>query len=253
MKYSVVIPAHNEGDHLANMVDSFIAHLPQDVSVVLGEVIVVENGSTDRTEEVAQDLERRYPGLVRALSIPKGSYGEAIRFGIQRAVGTHVSVLECDVLDARFVGESIRLFQAQRADFVVASKQHPRSVDRRPRKRRLMTRGFNFLLNRMIGYPGTDTHGLKSIEGDLARRLCSLAVCGDEVLQTELVLLAWRLGHRVVEVPIEIAEVRATPVRILRRVPKVLPIVWQLRRSLSRFPPRPAMPGEESGGGVIRT
>jgi hypothetical protein len=143
-----------------------------------------------------------------------------------------------------FLGESIRSFHEERARVIVGSKLHPRSVDRRPVARRVMTRGFNVLLRVLIGYPGSDTHGLKSLEASLARHLCSLAVCGDEVFQTELVLLAWRLGHRVLELPVELEEIRPATVRIMRRAPKVAPILWELRRSLSRFPPRA---GTDSG------
>jgi glycosyltransferase involved in cell wall biosynthesis len=239
MRYSVIIPAHNEAANLEALLTRFIEDLPPSVTAVLAEVLVVENGSTDGTLEVAQALERRFPTLVRVLSIPRGSYGEAIKHGMEQSRGTHLSILECDVLDDGFVAESIRLFREGRAEFIIASKQHRHSVDRRPWMRRLLTRGFNGLLHALVGYPGSDTHGLKSIEGKLARRLCGLTVSTDEVLQTEIVLLAWRLGHCVVEVPIEIGETRPTPVRILRRVPKVIPMLWELRRSLSRFPPRP--------------
>ena len=242
MRYGVVIPVHNEAAHLEALVIRFLDGLPETVASVLTDVVLVENGSSDRTWAVAQALQRRYPGLVRALSIPRGSYGEAIRYGLTQASCTHLSILECDVLDAGFVAESIALFREGRAEFIVASKQHRRSVDRRPWKRRLMTRGFNLLLQRLVGYPGTDTHGLKSIEGELAQKLCRLATTTDEVFQTEIVLLAWHLGHAMVEVPIEIAEVRPTPARISRRVTKVLPILWQLRRSLRRFPAAPTVP-----------
>lgn len=240
MKYSVVIPAHNEAEHLASLVTTFIERLSPDVREVLAEVIIVENGSTDDTAGVVRRLEQNFNGLVRAASIPRGSYGAAIKRGMELSTGTHLSVLECDFLDATFVEQSIAKFQKAGARFIVASKQHKGSRDRRPLKRRLMTKGFNLLLRVLVGYPGTDTHGLKSLDSALAKRLCSLAVTTDEVFQTEIVLLAWRLGFHVEELPIEIAEVRPTPARITKRLPKVVPILWQLRHSLKRFPGRPA-------------
>jgi hypothetical protein len=87
-----------------------------------------------------------------------------------------------------------------------------------------------------IGYPGSDTHGLKSIEGPVAKRLCEIAITTDEVFQTEIVLLAWRLGIRIEEVPVQILEMRNPTVTVLRRVPKVLNTVKALQRSLVRFP-----------------
>jgi glycosyltransferase involved in cell wall biosynthesis len=238
MRCSVIIPLHNEEATVRSALPSFLDSLPAEVSGTLAEVLLVENGSTDGTREEAERLANRYPGLVRVSSIARPSYGSAIRHGIEQSAGSHLTILECDALSLSFLGESIRIFREQRASVIVGSKRHPRSLDRRPAARRLMTRGFNLLLRALIGYPGSDTHGLKSFEASLARHLCSLAVCGDEVFQTELVLLAWRLGHPVVELPVELEEIRPTPVRIMRRAPKVAPILWELRRSLSRFPPR---------------
>jgi len=144
-----------------------------------------------------------------------------------------------------------------KAAFIVASKRHPDSVDRRPLKRRMLTWGINAVLNAVTGYPGSDTHGLKSIEGPLAKRLCELSVTTDEVLQTEIVLLAWRLGTEIHELPIQIEERRATSVSLPKRLPKVIGMVSELRRSLRRFPNRrpwrsgagdPVAPGPAAGG-----
>jgi hypothetical protein len=95
---------------------------------------------------------------------------------------------------------------------------------------------FNWILNMFTGYPGTDTHGLKSIETTLAKQLCAQAITTDEIFQTELVLLAWRQGIKIHEIPIRIREMRPTPVSIRRRFPMVLDTIRQLRRSLRRFP-----------------
>ena len=121
----------------------------------------------------------------------------------------------------------------------MGSKRHPESSDRRPFKRRALTALYNLVLLRLfIGYPGTDTHGLKSIEAGCARRLCKAALTTDEVFQTEIVLLAWRLGITIDEIPVDISEIRIAPVTVLRRVPKVLDTVRQLKKSLQRFPKR---------------
>jgi len=129
------------------------------------------------------------------------------------------------------------IFRQGRAQFVVGSKRHPQSIDRRPLKRRVLTAAYNFIfLHLFIGYPGTDTHGLKSIEGAVAKKLCEISITTDEVFQTEIVLLAWQLGYKIDEIPVEISEMRNPTVSVLRRVPKVLNTVRALRRSLGRFP-----------------
>jgi glycosyltransferase involved in cell wall biosynthesis len=237
MEWSVVIPAHNEAPNLEASVARFIRSLPSDVDEVLREIILVENGSNDATLEACHRSQQRFPKLIRVCTIPRGSYGEAIKKGMLESRGTHISILECDFLDPRFVSASLAVFRANRAQFVVGSKRHAQSVDRRPLKRRVLTAVYNYVFLRfLIGYPGSDTHGLKSIETSVAKRLCEIAITTDEVFQTEIVLLAWRLGIRIEEVPIQILEMRNPTVTVLRRLPKVLNTVKELQRSLVRFP-----------------
>lgn len=252
MELSIVIPAHNEAVNLEAYVAEFVQTLPNDVAEVLKEIIIVENGSTDATLDACRRVQERFPKLIHVCQLPRGSYGEAIKRGMLDSQGTHISVLECDFLDSRFVSASIAIFRARRAQLVVGSKRHPQSVDRRPLKRRVLTALYNHIFLRLlIGYPGSDTHGLKSIETSVARRLCSLAITTDEVLQTEIVLLAWQLGIGIEEVPVQILETRSPSVTVLRRLPKVLNTVRDLQRSLMRFPRTSAaeLPIVTEGGG----
>lgn len=237
MEYSIVIPVHNEASNLESFVTPFIQNLPP--SVLLTEILLVENGSTDGTLQACHRLQQAFPNEIRVLSIVRASYGEAIKQGMLQCRGTHLSILECDCLNTDFVTDSIELFKSQKVQFIVASKRHPQSIDGRPLRRRVLTALYNhFFLHIILGYPGTDTHGLKSIDTNCAKQLCGLAITSDEVFQTEIVLLAWRLGIRIHERPIRIRETRQAPIAVLKRVPKVLDTVRQLKRSLSRFPGR---------------
>jgi glycosyltransferase involved in cell wall biosynthesis len=235
MDYSIIIPVHNEAEHIESFVKGFLHRSAPAVTDVLRRIILVENGSRDDSLAACRRLQTTHPELVQTLSIPRGSYGEAIKTGMLAAQSSHLSILECDFLDDQFVAASIHMFNAGKSRFIVASKRHPESLDQRPWKRRLLTEGFNRILNTLLGYPGSDTHGLKSIETKLAKRLCELAQTTDEIFQTELVLMAWKNGVTIDELPIRIEERRATPVSILRRVPMVLDLLSQLRSSMRRF------------------
>lgn len=235
MEYSVIVPAHNEGEHIVAFVSTFIQSLPEHVGGLLKEIILVENGSTDNTLAECKKLEQKYPAVVKAIQIGRGSYGEAIRTGMQHSSGTHLSILECDFLVPDFVAQSVKIFESSDVEFIIASKQHPDSKDERPFKRRMLTFWFNKILNFMVGYPGSDTHGLKSIETPLAKKLCELSQTTDEIFQTEIVVIAWALGHKIKEVPIDIAEKRAATVSIVKRLPKVMSMVFEIRKSLKRF------------------
>jgi glycosyltransferase involved in cell wall biosynthesis len=212
----------------------FLRKLPRDLEAA--EVILVENGSTDGTLQVCRRLHHRFPIQVKVCTIARGSYGEAIKEGIRQSTGTHLSILECDCLDLEFVCHSIDLIRRQNARFIVASKRHPDAIDGRPWKRRFLTGAYNKLLHVYLRYPGSDTHGLKTMETSLGKQLCDISITSDEILQTEIVLLAWRLGVKIEELPLNIRECRPAPVRVVKRLPKVINTLRELQRSLARFP-----------------
>jgi glycosyltransferase involved in cell wall biosynthesis len=240
MIYSLVIPVHNEAASLHRAVSQLLTALPTLALPVEFEVLLVENGSTDESASVCRQLAMAAPATVRAISTERPSYGEAIKRGLLESRGRYVSILECDFLDTTFVRRSFALFVVDHAELIIGSKRHPDSRDRRPLKRRALTWAFNRALNVLLQYPGSDTHGLKSIDAELARELLDHARTTDEVLQTEIVLLAWRRGIRIHELPVRIEERRATPISVHRRLPKVWRMIGQLRRSLSRIPGGPA-------------
>lgn len=246
MNYSVVIPVHNEAQNIHAFVVEFVERLSAEARSGLLEILPVENGSNDGTMAELERLGASMPEVVRPMTVARPSYGAAMKSGILAAKGRFVFVLECDVLDASFVERAFDLLKRGAADFVIASKMHPDSVDARPWKRRLLTRCFNTFLRIRFGYPGTETHGLKAIDTVAAKRLCELAQTTDEVFQTEVVLLAWRLGYRIEEVPLELHERRPTPVRIAKRMPMFFNIIRELRGSLARFPRKTGIDGPQS-------
>jgi glycosyltransferase involved in cell wall biosynthesis len=242
---SVVIPVHNEADHLRRLFQDFWERAEPLRGKIL-EIHLVENGSDDATYQVCRELAKAEAAVVRAHHLEKPSYGDAVKQGILNCRGDITVVLECDALDVSFLNRALPLLETGQADFIVGSKRHPESIDGRPLKRRGLTLLFNLALKFFFRFPGTDTHGLKAIRTPVAKDLCGKALTGEEVFQTEIVLLAHRLGYRVREVPVALSEQRKTKVHPLRRLPKVIRIVKEIKHSLRRFPRLPA--GESNAG-----
>ena len=69
-------------------------------SLVVGgdevEVLVVDDGSSDRTAEIADELEAKYPGIVRAVHQPNKGHGGAVNTGIENASGLYFKVVDSD-------------------------------------------------------------------------------------------------------------------------------------------------------------
>lgn len=83
-RLSYFFPAHNEEANLEGLVDEALAVLPTLAETF--EIIAVNDGSRDRTREIADELTARHPGVVRAVHHPTNlGYGAALRSGFGAA------------------------------------------------------------------------------------------------------------------------------------------------------------------------
>ncbi|MBQ7183076.1 MAG: glycosyltransferase family 2 protein [Clostridia bacterium] len=87
---SIAIPSYNSQDYMTHAVESL---LPGGDEV---EILIVDDGSKDRTAEIADDLEKRYPGIVRAIHQPNGGHGDAVMTGLKNATGLYFKVVDSD-------------------------------------------------------------------------------------------------------------------------------------------------------------
>ena len=61
------------------------------------EILIVDDGSTkDRTAEIADEYEKRYPGICRAIHQENGGHGEAVNAGLRNATGVFFKVVDSD-------------------------------------------------------------------------------------------------------------------------------------------------------------
>lgn len=87
---SVAIPCYNSRDYMRHAVDSALAG-GEDV-----EILIIDDGSTDDTAEIADELEKEHPGIIRAIHQENGGHGEAVNTGLKNATGLYYKVLDSD-------------------------------------------------------------------------------------------------------------------------------------------------------------
>ena len=229
MTVSVVIPIHNEEGILRGAITELVANL-RSVEAAF-EVLLAENGSWDGTLAVADSLASEFEE-VSVFSVAEPNYGAALREGILLARGLFVICEEIDLCDLDFHRRALALLRQDAADIVVGSKRAASSHDRRPLGRRLATRVYNELLHRTLGFTGTDTHGLKVLRRDRVLPVLERCVVDGDVFASELLIRGDRMGLRVIELPVDIAEKRPPSTHLLRRVPSVLIRLARLSRAL---------------------
>ena len=216
---SIVIPVYNEEGILHASVIDLIERLES--FPFRYEILLSENGSRDRTVEIGEELAAKY-AQVHIHSLGEPNYGKALKQGIMRARGELVVCDEIDLCDTDFYKRALAILDARDAEMVVGSKVMRGAEDRRGLFRNTATLVLNGMLRVLVGFHGTDTHGLKAFRREALLDTVSRCELDRDLFASEFVIRAERDGKRVQEIPIHIVEKRPPSVNLVKRVPKVL-------------------------------
>lgn len=89
---TVVVPAFNADKYLRDNLESFcIEEILSDI-----DILIVNDGSTDKTEEIAKEFVERYPDTYRLITKENGGHGSGINCGIRNALGKYFKVVDAD-------------------------------------------------------------------------------------------------------------------------------------------------------------
>jgi glycosyltransferase involved in cell wall biosynthesis len=224
-RISIVIPIYNEEGILHSAVVDLqerLAHLNWSY-----EIVLAENGSRDRTIDIAKQLNEKYPE-VRYLSMGEPNYGGALREGIRMARGEIVLCDEIDLCDTEFHQRAVALLAADQFDMVIGSKLIAGAEDERPWARHVASQFYTGLLRTVLGFRGTDTHGLKAFQKARLIEHVNACVVEKDVFASEFVIRAYRANLRIQEIPVRVMEKRPPSINLFKRVPNVLKSVAKL-------------------------
>ena len=87
---SITIPCYNSQDYMEKCIESLL------VGGEEVEILVVDDGSSDRTAEIADAYAEKYPTIVKAIHQENGGHGEAVNAGIRNATGLYFKVVDSD-------------------------------------------------------------------------------------------------------------------------------------------------------------
>jgi glycosyltransferase involved in cell wall biosynthesis len=219
---SIVLPAHNEETRLPRALGQAFAFLEnQNYS---SEVIVVENGSSDHTLEVAQKFTRNFPSLY-VLHEDQPGKGRAIRRG----------VLE---VDFSMPVEEINRFlpPACNCDIAIASREAPGAVRyEEPPFRHFTGRVFNFFIRTLV-LPGLqDTQcGFKCFRAATAKDIFCFQTLLGWSFDVELLAIARHRGYTITEVGIPWYFNTDSKINILRDSARMFFDLLTIRRNARR-------------------
>ena len=193
---SVVIPVFNEEVTIGNVVTRTKKTLEQ--LGVSYEILVVDDGSVDRSGDIAQELK------AHVLKKAHQGKGFALRCGFRQAKGELVVTLDADGShQPEEIPLVLRYIMENKADFVVGSRFFNSEANKTkiPKINRTGNKMFNDLIGYLTGVKISDSQsGFRAIRSSLIKRM-KLSSHGYEV-ESEMLVKALRMGARVAETPI---------------------------------------------------
>lgn len=198
---SIIIPAYNEETRLPNTLEQVSNFIQQ--QTYQSEVLIIENGSSDRTFEIAQDFAHSHPHIQAIHMVDRGK-GLAVREGMLRAAGQYHFMCDADLSMPiaeikRFIPPALKNF-----DIAIASREAPGAVRyNEPGYRHWGGRGTNLLI-RWFALPGLhDTQcGFKMFRSDITKDIFSHQTITNWSFDIELLYIARLRGYRILEIPI---------------------------------------------------
>lgn len=229
---SIVIPAHNEANRLPPSLRKITCFLEQqDFSA---EVIIVENGSHDRTYEVALEAARE-SDQIRVIQSPNSIRGKglAVKQGMLAATGDWRFICDAD-LSMRI--EDLAGFlppETTGYDIVIASREAPGAVRvEEPEYRHIMGRVATFIIKLAALPDYEDTQcGFKLFSAAVAEDLFQVQRMNGIGFDVELLYIAKRRGYRVKELPITWYYEPYSTMRLWDDSLKLLREIWEIRRN----------------------
>ena len=198
---SIIIPAYNEEHRLPKTLEQVFVFLG--TQNYTAEVLVIENGSQDRTLAIAQAYAEKYPQLCVLREEARGK-GLAVKRGMLTARGEYRFM--CDADFSMPVAEINRFFPPalNGFDIAIASREATGAVRyNEPHYRHFVGRVFNTLI-RFFALPGLqDTQcGFKCFHRSAAEELFPKQTINGWSFDVEILYIAQKLGYRIEELPI---------------------------------------------------
>lgn len=229
---NVTLPVLNEERCLVSSVERVLEALG--CFTASYEVVIADNGSTDRTAALARELEQTYQP-VRVVHLSRRGRGRALKAVWQSSGAEILSYMDIDLSTSlTHLRELIQPLQRIECDACIGSRRLKQSTTRRGLKRELISRAYIGLVQHWLGLSLSDFQcGFKAFRAAAVQSVLSLVRDDSWFFDTELLARIHWAGARIYELPVCWEEDTDSRVRILPTAMTNLRGLARLRRDRS--------------------
>jgi glycosyltransferase involved in cell wall biosynthesis len=234
MRVNVTIPVFNEEAQLASSIGRLESFLKERLACA-SEIVIADNASTDRTPAIARKLGAEHSS-VSVMCLKEKGRGRAVKAAWTESGADICSYMDVDLsTDLEAFPAMIEALVSGRFDLATGSRLLKGSRTRRGLKRELISRAYNLLVRAVFRTRFSDAQcGFKAISKAAAVHLLPLIEDNGWFMDTELLVLAEKLGYRIFDLPVRWVDDADSRVRILRTAMEDIKGIVRLRRRLRR-------------------
>jgi len=234
MLLNITVPVLNEETQLSAAIRAIDRLIVQNTRERC-EIVIANNGSTDRTREVAESLANEF-SFVRVVHLEKRGRGRAVKAAWLESQADLLSYMDVDLstdLSAwPFLVESLT---SGNYDVATGSRLLRPDWTKRGWKRESISRAYNYLVKALLHTRFSDAQcGFKAITRRAAQQLLPRVEDGHWFFDTELLVLAEKLGYRIYDLPVRWVDDPDSRVKILPTAWEHVKGLLRLRRNLRR-------------------
>jgi len=215
--YSIVIPAYNEAARIANALQSVVACICR--RGWSAEVVVVDDGSRDRTAEIVRAFAQQHPEVRLLQNSGNHGKGYSVQNGVLHSFGEVVMFTDADLSAPMEEAQGLFAAIAAGADIAIGSRwlERARQTIRQPLYRQFFGRCFNAVTRMVMGLPFADTQcGFKAFTRAAAQTVFQLQTIERWGFDPEILFIALKRGYCIEEVPVSWAHDERTHISYLK-------------------------------------
>jgi glycosyltransferase involved in cell wall biosynthesis len=235
----VVVPVYNEERALPRTIPKLCTFLSEPAFPYSWRIVIADNASVDNTPEVGRRLADEHGDQVEYVRIEAKGRGRALKRTWLESPMEIVSYMDVDLsTDLEAFPALIGAIAEEGFDVSIGSRLARGSQVKRSLGRRVLTSGYNVMIKVLFSTRFSDAQcGFKAMSRQAAQRIVPLVEDNNWFFDTELLILAEKLGYRVKDVPVAWVEDPDTRVKIGSTIAEDL---WGLLRLRLRRPWRAA-------------
>lgn len=235
MKVNIVFPVLNEERRLEKGIrrtEYFLKNNPQIDAIIT----VADNGSTDRTLEIIEELAKEFPNI-QYISLKERGFGLAFREAVKQNDCEIVGYVDCDLsTDIRYIKKVLLGFEMHpEIDVIKGNRLSKRSqVNGRKATRNITSVGLNLLIKAVFGVRVSDTmEGFQFFRKECIDTL--IAVSSEDngwFYCAELLIRGEKLGYKIVELPVVWNDDYDTKVDVIKLIVNYVTKIYELKKAL---------------------